>query len=234
MKSEIKGTIFNEKQAAGYLAADYVKDGMIIGLGTGSTVAYTMERLSQRIKEENLSIKGVPTSIQTMMRARDLGIPLVSPGDNQAISITIDGADQIDNQLRLIKGRGAAQVRERIIADASELLIIVADGSKLCDPLSGPIPVETIPFAMDHVMLRLTRMGGQVQVREGVKKDGPVISDNGNIIMDYYPGRIYDPDEMETMINTIPGVVSCGIFTEFSDKTIIIIGEPGGTRIISK
>ena len=233
MKSEITETVVNEKQAAGYLAADYVKEGMIIGLGTGSTVAYTMKRLSQRIIEENLSIKGVPTSIQTMMRARDLGIPLVSSGDNPTISITIDGADQIDNQLRLIKGRGAAQVRERIIADASDQLIIVADGSKLCDPLSGPVPVETIPFAMDHVIIRLTRMGGKVQVREGVKKDGPVISDNGNIILDYYPERIDDPEKLETMINTIPGVVSCGIFTEFSDKTIVIIGEPSGTRIIS-
>lgn len=224
----------NEKQAAGYLAADYIKDGMIVGLGTGSTVAYTMERLSQRIKEENLSIKGVPTSIQTMMRARELGIPLVSPGDRQIISITIDGADQIDNQLRLIKGRGAAQVRERIIADASDQLIIVADGSKLCDPLSGPVPIETIPFAMDHVISRLFRMGGEVQVRDGVKKDGPVISDNGNIIMDYFPERIDDPEEMESIINNIPGVVSCGIFTEFSEKTIVIIGESGGTRIISR
>jgi len=220
------------KRTAGIKAAEYIKNGMIVGLGTGSTVVYTMEKLAERIKSESLFIKGVPTSIQTALRARSFGIPLISSDEFESIDITIDGADQIDRNLYLIKGRGAAHVRERIIADASEELIIVADESKLCDELSGPVPVEVIPFALGHVISRLIQMGGRPEIREGLKKDGPVFSDNGNIIIDYHPEKISDPIRLESLINNIPGVVSCGIFTEFSKKTIIIIGTENGPKII--
>jgi ribose 5-phosphate isomerase A len=220
------------KREAGYKAAEYIVNGMTIGLGTGSTVAYMMTRLKERITEEGLSICGVPTSIQTTMRAMALGIPLVGLEQVEKIDIAIDGADQLDPELRLIKGRGAAHVRERIIADASERLIIVADPSKICHQLTGPVPIEIIPFSMSHVIRRLSDLGGTVIVREGVKKDGPVISDNGNIILDYTPPAIPDPEGLETTINMIPGVVSCGIFTEFTKKTTVIIGEKNGPRII--
>ncbi|NLV26391.1 MAG: ribose-5-phosphate isomerase RpiA [Methanomicrobiales archaeon] len=213
------------KQKAGYKAAEYVSNGMIIGLGTGSTVAFTMARLKERIETEGLSIHGVPTSIQTMIRATELGIPIIGLEQADKIDITIDGADQIDPKLRLIKGRGAAHVRERIIADASLHLIIVADSSKMYDTLSGPIPVEIIPFALSHVQKRLKKLGGKPNTREGVKKDGPVISDNGNIVLDYYPSERFDPIKLETEINMIPGVVSCGIFAEFASKTTVIIGD---------
>jgi ribose 5-phosphate isomerase A len=222
----------NAKRTAGIKAAEYIRAGMIVGLGTGSTVAYTMEKLAERIKSEGLSIKGVPTSVQTALKARSYGIPLISADEFENIDITIDGADQIDRNLCLIKGRGAAHVRERIIADASKELIIVADTSKLCDELSGPVPIEVIPFALGHVMSRLKQMGGNPEIREGVKKDGPVFSDNGNIIIDYKPGTISDPVQLETTINNIPGVVSCGIFTEFTKKTIVIIGSETGPKII--
>jgi ribose 5-phosphate isomerase A len=220
------------KQRAGFKAAEYISNGMIVGLGTGSTVAFTMARLKERISAERLSIYGVSTSLQTMMRAGALGIPLVGLEQVQTIDITIDGADQIDSELRLIKGRGAAHVRERIIADASKRIIIVADPSKLCADLTGPIPIEIVPFSLPHVLNRLNQMGGTIQVREGVKKDGPVISDNGNIILDYQPITILDPMQLETVINMIPGVVCCGIFAEFTHKTTVIIGEENGPRII--
>jgi ribose 5-phosphate isomerase A len=221
----------NPKENAGCRAAEYVSDGMIVGLGTGSTVAYTMDQLAQQIKE-GLRITGVPTSIQTAMKARDRGIPLVSLDDVTRIDITIDGADQIDPSLRLIKGRGAAQVRERCVADASDRLIIVADSSKLCDQLSGPVPVEVIPFALGHVVRRLELMGGSVQIREGVKKDGPVLSDNGNIVLDYHSGPIKNPEEMESYINNIPGVVGCGIMAEFATIMTVIVGEKDDCRIL--
>ena len=146
-----------------------------------------MDKLAVLIKD-GLTVTGVPTSIQTAMKARERGIPLASLDDVPWIDITIDGADQIDPSLRLIKGRGAAQVRERCVADASDRLIIVADESKLCNQLSGPVPVEVIPFAIAHVRRRLEAYGGSVVIRDGVKKDGPVFSDNGNIILDYHSG----------------------------------------------
>ncbi|MDD1727819.1 MAG: ribose-5-phosphate isomerase RpiA [Methanospirillum sp.] len=223
----------NPKENAGCRAAGYVRDGMIVGLGTGSTVAYTMDHLAQQIKE-GLRITGVPTSLQTAMKAREHGIPLLSLDDVTRIDLTIDGADQIDPSLRLIKGRGAAQVRERCVADASERLIIVADSSKLCNQLSGPVPVEVIPFALGHVVRRLEKLGGTVVVREGVKKDGPVVSDNGNIILDYHTGPIENPETMESIINNIPGVVGCGIMAEFSGVMTVIVGEPNDCRILGR
>lgn len=223
----------NPKENAGCMAAEYIQDGMIVGLGTGSTVAFTMDKLALRIKE-GLQITGVPTSIQTAMKARERGIPLASLDDVTRIDITIDGADQIDPELRLIKGRGAAQVRERCVADASDRLIIVADDSKLCDQLTGPVPVEVIPFALGHVVRRLEEFGGSVVVREGVKKDGPVLSDNGNIILDYHTGPIEDPLELESFLNNIPGVVGCGIMAEFSPMMTVIVGEADGCRILGQ
>lgn len=220
------------KQRAGYKAAEFISSGMTVGLGTGSTVAFTMARIQERMKNEGLSLVGVPTSIQTTLRATALGIPLIGPEQAEHIDVTIDGADQIDPQLRLIKGRGAAHVRERILADASSRLIIVADPSKLCSHLTGPIPIEIIPFSLNHVIRRLTALGGVVTIRDGVKKDGPVISDNGNIILDYMPVSISDPASLEMEINNIPGVVSCGLFTEFVGKTTVIVGEEQGPRII--
>lgn len=132
----------------------------------------------------------------------------------------------------LIKGRGAAQVRERCVADASRRLVIVIDPSKLCNQLSAPIPVEVVPFALGHVSDCLNRLGGEVEIREGVKKDGPVFSDNGNIILDYHAGPLTDPQTLQMTINNIPGVVGCGIMTEFTGIMTVIIGEESGCRII--
>lgn len=222
----------NPKQNAGFKAAEYIRDGMVVGLGTGSTVAFTMDRIAEMI-QGGLQITGVPTSVQTVMRARQRAIPLVSLDDADQIDLTVDGADQIDPALRLIKGRGAAHVRERCVADASKRLIIVADESKLVPRLCGPVPVEVIPFALGHVIRRLEQSGGKAVVREGEKKDGPVFSDNGNIILDYQSGPIEDPLALETVINNIPGVVGCGIFAEYSSRTTVVVGEKEGCRILS-
>ena len=211
------------KRVVGYRAADMVQDSTVIGIGTGSTVYYMMERLAQRISE-GLIIRGIPTSFQTEMRARELGIPLCSIADVSEIDVAIDGADQVDPHKWLIKGRGAAHVRERVIAACARTFLVIVDSSKLVEKLDGPIPIEVTPFAISYVMAELTKQG-TVLVREGVKKDGPVISDNGNIILDYSVGVIPDPRAFQQYLNNVAGVVGCGLMTEFSEKIVIIGGK---------
>jgi ribose 5-phosphate isomerase A len=219
------------KRLAGRYAADLVEEGMIVGLGTGSTVLYAMERLAERMGE-GLSLYGVPTSYQAEMRARSFGIPLASLEDCCELDIAIDGADQVDPSLRLIKGRGAAQTRERCIAEVAQRLVIVVDERKVVDSFSAPVPVEAIPFAVPLVVSRLTGMGGWPVIREGVRKDGPVITDNGHWVIDCTFPSIGDPEALETAINTLPGVLSCGLFCEFAEKTTVVIGEKEGIRTL--
>jgi ribose 5-phosphate isomerase A len=220
------------KRAAGYEAAERVKDGMVIGLGTGSTVFYAMERLKERIGS-GLTIAGVPTSFQTAMRARGYGIPLTALDATPVLDLAIDGADQVDPAFRLIKGRGAAHVREKVVAAAAKTFIVVVDESKMTDQLSASVPVEVIPFAAPTVLATLRSMGGIPAIREGTKKDGPVISDNGNIILDCDFGRIQNPENLERALRCIPGVVDCGLFTGMTGKTQVIVGSKRGCRILT-
>ena len=219
------------KKNAGYFAADLVQDQMVVGLGTGSTVFFAMERLSERISSEGLNITGIPTSFQATMRAREYGIPLSTLDEHPCLDIAIDGADKIDSSLRMIKGRGAAQTMERCVADASELFIVVADESKMCEKLHGPVPVEVIPFALGLFERRIRELGGSPSIRVGVKKDGPVITDSGNFEVDCDFGIIENPEELQSVINNLPGVLSCGLFTEFSGKTKVVIGNKNGVNI---
>jgi len=219
------------KRAAGYQAAERVKEGMIIGLGTGSTVMYTMERLSQRI-HEGLTIAGIPTSFQTAIRAREYGIPLTTLDDHPVIDLAIDGADEVDPLLRLIKGRGAAHTREKCVAAAARQFIVVVDEQKMVPCLEGLVPVEIIPFAIRPVMDQITAMGGIPVLREGVKKDGPVITDNMNFIIDARFETLGEPEKLEASIGLIPGVVESGLFCGFTHKTTVIVGDEKKCRII--
>jgi ribose 5-phosphate isomerase A len=219
------------KRAAGYQAAEMVKEGMVIGLGTGSTVMYTMERLSQRI-EKGLTISGIPTSYQTAIRARGYGIPLTTLDDQRVIDLAIDGADEVDPQLRLIKGRGAAHTREKCVAAAAHRFIVVVDEQKMVARLDGLVPVEIIPFALRPVMDQLQEMGCTPVLREGVQKDGPVITDNGNFIIDARFKKITRPEKLEAAIGLIPGVVESGLFCGFTHKTTVIVGGEKRCRII--
>ena len=214
------------KRDAGFRAADMVKDGMIVGLGTGSTVFFAMERLGERIKNEGLKIKGVPTSNQTAMRAEEYGIPLTTLSLNPVLDIAIDGADQVSPEKNLIKGRGAALLREKIVADAAKKFVVVIDESKSVAGLNAAVPIEILPFAYGSVCEKLKALGGNPEMRNGVKKDGPVISDNGNYIFDCAFGDIKDPKALEKAINEIPGVLENGIFASMNAKTEIIIGKP--------
>ncbi|HJJ35994.1 MAG TPA: ribose 5-phosphate isomerase A [Methanocorpusculum sp.] len=213
------------KRDAGFRAADMVQDGMTIGLGTGSTVFFAMERLGERIKKEGLNIRGVPTSHQTAQRAEEYGIPLTTLSLHPKLDLAIDGADQVSPEKYLVKGRGAALLREKIVADAAEKFIVVIDESKSVSGLSAAVPLEVLPFAYGSVCRRLRELGGEPVMRNGVKKDGPVISDNGNYIFDCAFGDIKDPEAMEKAINAIPGILECGIFSTLTEKTTVIIGK---------
>jgi ribose 5-phosphate isomerase A len=220
------------KRAAGYLAADMVRDGMVLGLGTGSTVFYALERLSCRV-QEGLQIKGVPTSYQTARTAHEYGIPLTTLDEAPVLDLAIDGADQVDPCLRLIKGRGAALTREKCVAAAALRFVVVVDEQKVVPVLFGLVPIEVIPFAIHPVMNQLRSLGCVPRLREGIKKDGPVITDNGNFILDCQFKEIANPDELEAIIIQVPGVVESGLFCSFTNKTTVIVGNEKKCRIIT-
>jgi len=220
------------KRAAGYRAADMAEDGMILGLGTGSTVLYALERLSCRVRE-GLQVKGIPTSYQTAWRAGEYGIPLTTLDEHPVPDLVIDGADQVDARLFLIKGRGAALMREKCIAAAGLRLLIVIDGQKMVKNFSAPVPVEVLPFAIRPVMARLESMGCIPVLRDGIKKDGPVITDNGNFIVDCGFEELENPEEREASLAAIPGVVESGLFCSFAQKTTVIVGNRKKCKIIS-
>jgi len=220
------------KRAAGERAAEMVEDGMVVGLGTGSTVKYAMERLAAR-QREGVRILGIPTSLQTAIRARDLGIPLTTLDIHPEPDIAIDGADQVDRGKRLIKGRGAALTREKIVAAAAGRLVIVVDRSKMVEGLHGVVPTEVLPFALAPVLASLKTLGAAPVVREGVAKDGPVVSDNGGIIVDAGFGQIRNPEDVERAITLIPGVICTGLFTAYTGKTSVVVGgEKGEARVL--
>jgi len=221
------------KRNAGYRAAAMVEDGMAVGLGTGSTVFFAMERLGERIAREGLRITGVPTSYQAAIRARRYGIPLSSLDEHPELDIAIDGADQVDPGLNLIKGRGAALLREKCVCDAARAVLIVVDPTKMVDTLNAPVPVEVLPFGVAGVSRRLSLLGAAPVLREGVKKDGPVVTDNGNFILDCGFGAIGEPRDLEAAIAAIPGALECGLFTAYKEKITVIVGEETGCRVVS-
>jgi ribose 5-phosphate isomerase A len=201
-----------------------ITDGMVVGLGTGSTVYYMIERLSTRVKK-GLEVSGIPTSFQTALRAREAGISLTTMDDHPVIDIAIDGADEVDPKLRLIKGRGAAHLREKCMAAASKRFVVVVDEQKIVKNLgTAAVPVEVLPFAVMPVLNDLRGLGCEPIIREAMKKDGPVITDNGNFIVDCKFSAIKNPEKLEAAIAAIPGVVESGLFCGFTKKTTVIVG----------
>ncbi len=201
----------NPKQAAGERAAGLVKDGMVVGLGTGSTTAYAIKELGRRVAN-GLDIQGVPTSYQSAFLAARNGIPLTTLDEHPELDIDIDGADQIAG-FNAIKGGGAAHTREKIVALSSEKFVIVVDESKCSDVLSHPVPLEVLPFALKLAIKQVEELGGKAELRMGVNKDGPVISDNGNFIVDADFGRMDDPGSLGKELSQCCGILEHGIFT---------------------
>ncbi len=223
------------KRKAALEAVKHVKDGFIVGLGSGSTAAFAIEALGDRVKREKLRVMGVPTSYQAFLLAVECGIPITTLDEHPEIDVTIDGADQVTPELYLIKGMGAALVREKIVAAASKLNIIVADEKKKVKRLgenNQVVPIEVLPFAISLVKRKIIAVGGKPVLREGKGKLGPVITDNGNAILDSYFGEIAKPAELEVKLKMLPGVVETGLFAGLTD--IAYVGSSGAVEKIEK
>ena len=221
------------KRKAALEAVKHVEDGFVVGLGSGSTAAYAIEALGERIKRERLSMLGVPTSYQAFLLAVKNGIVSTTLEENGVVDVTIDGADQIDPKLNLIKGMGAALAREKIVASASKRNIIIADESKKVNALGEnghPVPVEVLPFAIAVVKRRIEAVGGCAVLRERKGKVGPVITDNGNVVIDAVFGVIRNSSELELKLKMIPGVVETGLFIGLASTAYI--GTPSGVEKI--
>ncbi|MDR0492419.1 MAG: ribose-5-phosphate isomerase RpiA [Nitrososphaerota archaeon] len=228
--------ITEQKQKAAAEAVKHVKDNFIVGLGSGSTAALAIEALGRRIKTENLCIKSIPSSYQAFQLAVDCGIPITTLEEYPQIDVTIDGADQLTPELFLIKGGGAALAREKIVAAASKLNVIIADQNKKAQHLGANnqfVPIEVIPFALTPIKHKLAELGAKPVIREVKGKLGPVITDNGNAVIDAYFGEIVNPTELAVKIKMLPGVAETGFFVNLTD--IAYIGTDNGVeKIVSK
>ncbi|EHR78776.1 ribose 5-phosphate isomerase [Thermococcus litoralis DSM 5473] len=212
-------------------ALKYIDDDMIIGLGTGSTTAYFIQMLGKKLMTGELEdVYGIPTSHQSRLLALESGVPVVSLDEVDAIDLAIDGADEVDPHLNLIKGRGAALTMEKIIEYRAGTFIVLVDESKLVEYLGQkmPVPIEVIPAAWRAIKEELEVFNATAELRMGVKKDGPVITDNGNFILDAKFEKIEDPLDMEIELNNIPGVVENGIFADIAD--IVLVGTKDGVK----
>jgi len=214
------------KRRAGEAAADTVDDGMVVGLGTGSTAAYAIEALGRAV-DDGLDIVGVPTSFGARQRAIDCGIDLRGLDEVDGIDLAIDGADQLVHETGVcLKGGGAAHSREKVVASATAELHLVVDATKLTDALDQPVPLEVLPDAHTVVADAVRAHGGEPTLREAANKDGPVVTDNGNLVCDVDFGRIADPSSLATQLSAIPGVVEHGLFVD--DATVVSVGRADG------
>jgi len=218
------------KKQVGYEAAKLVKDGDIVGLGTGSTTLHFIERLGERVKTEELDIMGVPTSYQSFFLARDLGIKITTLEEND-VDLAVDGADEVDPNLNLIKGGGAAHTREKVVSRSAKRFVIVADESKVSEKLEHYVPIEVLPYARELVAKQIKELGGNPELRMAARKDGPVITDNGNFVIDASFGIIADPKEISAKLSQLTGVVEHGIFTNVDE---VYIGKNDGSVEIRK
>lgn len=214
------------KREVGKAAAARVRSNSVVGLGTGSTTAYAIQSLGERLKAGELTaVVGVPTSFQAEVLAKQYGIPLTTLDAIESIDLAIDGADEVDPQKNLIKGGGAAHTREKVVDTLADLFVVVVDSGKLVDRLGSTflLPVEVIPMALAPVMRRLEQLGGKPELRLGIKKAGPVVTDQGNLVVDVKFDRIDDPANLEKTINNIPGVLENGLFVGVAD--VVLVGE---------
>ncbi|MCH8465986.1 MAG: ribose-5-phosphate isomerase RpiA [Roseinatronobacter sp.] len=221
------------KYASAHCAADFVQDGMRVGLGTGSTAAWMVRRLGARVQQEGLRIIAVPTSTRTAQLAREVGINVVSLDEARWLDLTIDGADEFDAELTLIKGGGGALLQEKIVATASDQMIVITDAAKEVKTLGAfPLPIEVIPFGwqatralVEEVLASVDVMGRQSSLR--MNGDKPFVTDEGNYILDLALGRIANARQLSLVLNQVPGVVENGLFVDIAD--IVVIGHADGT-----
>jgi len=221
------------KRRAGERAAEDVEDGFVVGLGTGSTTAHAIRALGRAV-DDGLEIRGIPTSFQSRRLALEVGIPLTDLDAVDGVDIAIDGADQVVDEPdtaahgALIKGGGAAHAREKLVDSAADRFLVVADPSKLTEQLERSVPVEVLPDAHTLAADRVRELGGEPTLRDAERKDGPVVTDNGNLVLDCAFGRIDDPDRLATQLSAIPGVVEHGLFVGLAD--VAYVGREDGVE----
>ncbi|WP_276255275.1 ribose 5-phosphate isomerase A [Halomontanus rarus] len=227
------------KRRAGERAAEAIEDGSVVGLGTGSTTAFAIEAIGRAV-DDGLEVRGIPTSFQSRRLAIDRGIPLTSLDEVSRVDLAIDGADQVSEAGDLIKGGGGAQTREKLVATAADRFLVVADPSKLSARLERSVPVEVVPDAHTVVADRVADLdldsalaledgggrGGEPTLREASHKDGPVVTDNGNLLLDCAFGPITDPEALATRLSSLPGVVEHGLFVGMAD--VVYVGTDDG------
>ncbi|MDA0716928.1 MAG: ribose-5-phosphate isomerase RpiA [Cyanobacteria bacterium] len=221
------------KQAVAAAATEQIQSGMVVGLGSGSTAALMIQALGAKLKSGELTdVVGVTTSFQGEVLAAELGIPLKSLNAIELIDLAIDGADEVDPAFQLIKGGGACHVQEKLVAVRADRFVVVVDSTKLVDilNLSFLLPVEVLPGAWRQVQAQLAAMGGDAQLRMAIKKAGPVVTDQGNLVLDAkFAGGISDPAGLEAAINNLPGVLENGLFVNVTDQVLvgeIVDGQP--------
>lgn len=213
-----------EKEAAARASLQFVKHGQVVGLGTGSTAAYFIKLLGEEVRK-GLRIRGIPTSDRSRELAMSLGIPLTTLDECQEIAVTVDGADEVDPQLRLIKGGGGALLREKIVASATRQMVVVADASKRVECLGTfPLPVEVIKFAQTLVAKRISALGAQVTLRTS-SEGKPYLTDENNHILDCRFGEIRDPDGLARELSAMPGVVEHGLFIGMASVALFACGS---------
>lgn len=222
----------NLKQMAGETAAGFVESGMIVGLGTGSTAYFATRKISERIRTEGLKIQAIPTSRSSDILAKELDIPLLSPGEIEHVDITIDGADEIDHKFRMIKGGGGALLREKIVASITKREIIVIDPGKLVEILGKEfaLPVEVTQFGWEITRKWIENLGCSTRLRIHDRKT--FITDNSNFILDCKFQGMDDPEKLDTDLNNIPGVVENGLFINLAH--VLVIGREEGAEIRKK
>jgi len=217
------------KERAARSAISRIKEGQVLGFGTGSTVQYALEALAERIRDENLQVLGVPTSLQTQRECQRLKIPLTTLEEHPVLDVAFDGADQVDDDLQCIKGYGGALLREKIVAAASRQFLIMVDDAKVSRRLNKPVPVEVMPFGMGVAQSFLQKLGKPV-LRS---KDGDTYwTDNGNPVFDVDLGELEQPAEAARQLDAIPGVVGHGLFINLT--TELHVGTESDVRIIER
>jgi ribose 5-phosphate isomerase A len=217
----------DQKRRAGESAADAVEDGAVVGLGTGSTAAAAIRELGRRV-DAGFDVHGVPTSHGARRLAREAGIPLTTL-EEAFPDVAIDGADQVADG-HLLKGGGAAHAREKLVDTAADRFLVVVDASKRSDELDLPVPLEVLSDAVPVVERRIEELGGEPRLRDAERKDGPVVTDNGNLVVDCAFGAIDDPASLAARLAGIPGVVEHGLFVDLADE--IHVGTGDGVEIL--
>ena len=227
-------TELEARRRVGAAAAALVQQGWVVGLGTGSTAAFAIAEIGRRVREEGLRIVGVPTSWSAAELARAAGIEVRTLNDVERVDLALDGADEIGPRLALIKGGGAAHTQEKVVASAAERFVVLGDDGKLVDVLGvkWAVPIEVLPVALRAVERTLRSLGAEPALRKGGGKDGPVVTDHGNLVVDAKWPSIPDPAALARSLDAIPGLVEHGLFVDLADEALIGSRADGSVRRI--